>query len=72
MSYLTIPSEAHEALLIVQKRLAESLVAVYLHGSAVTGGLRPVELIVFLRTNLVASLFPAQSQFIYGEWLRHE
>ncbi|MDC9598441.1 aminoglycoside adenylyltransferase family protein [Xenorhabdus anantnagensis] len=111
---VTIPSEADKALLIVQKRLAESLIAVYLHGSAVVGGLRPlsdvdllvvidqpmtsevreslaadlmmisgrypfdpdgrrpVELIVFLRADLTASLYPAQSEFIYGEWLRHE
>ncbi|WP_205085256.1 aminoglycoside adenylyltransferase family protein [Photorhabdus khanii] len=111
---MTIPSEADKALLIVQKRLEESLVAVYLHGSAVVGGLRPrsdvdllvvidqpmtsevreclaadlmmisgrypfdpggrrpVELIVFLRADLAASLYPARSEFIYGEWLRHE
>ncbi|MDE9555915.1 DUF4111 domain-containing protein [Xenorhabdus bovienii] len=111
---MTIPPEADKALLIVQKRLAESLVAVYLHGSAVVGGLRPrsdidllmvidqpmtsevreylaadlmmisgrypsdpdgrrpVELIVFLRADLAASFYPARSEFIYGEWLRHE
>ncbi|KMJ45793.1 adenylyltransferase [Xenorhabdus khoisanae] len=109
-----IPPEANKVLLIIQKRLAESLVAVYLHGSAVVGGLRPcsdvdllvvidqpmtsevreclaadlmrisgrhpsdpdgrrpVELIVFLRADLAASLYPARSEFIYGEWLRHE
>lgn len=38
---ITIPSEASKALLVVQKRLPESLVAVCLHGSAVVGGLRP-------------------------------
>ncbi len=111
---LLIPSEAVEALLIVQKRLVESLVAVYLHGSAVIGGLRPrsdvdllvvidqpitpeireclaadlmmisgrypadpdgrrsIEVIVFLRADLIASLYPARSEFIYGEWLRDE
>ncbi|PHM49536.1 aminoglycoside adenylyltransferase family protein [Xenorhabdus miraniensis] len=109
-----IPSEADKALLVIQKRLAESLVAIYLHGSAVVGGLRPlsdvdllvvidqpmtsevrkcltadlmkisgrypsdpdgrrpVELIVFLHADLAASLYPARSEFIYGEWLRHE
>lgn len=41
MSCLTVPSEADKALLIVQEQLAESLVAVYLHGSAVAGGLHP-------------------------------
>ncbi|OKP02645.1 aminoglycoside adenylyltransferase family protein [Xenorhabdus eapokensis] len=111
---MTIPSEVNKALLIVQKRLAKSLVAVYLHGSAVVGGLRPrsdvdllvvidqpmtsevreylaadlmmisgrypsdpdgrrpVELIVFLCADLSASRYPARSEFIYGEWLRHE
>ncbi|CAM3755555.1 aminoglycoside adenylyltransferase family protein [Xenorhabdus thuongxuanensis] len=111
---MTIPSEANKALLIVQKRLAKSLVAVYLHGSAVVGGLRPrsdvdllvvidqpmtsevrkclaadlmmisgrypsdpdgrrpVELIVFLCADLSTSLYPARSEFIYGEWLRHK
>ena len=38
---MAIPSEADKALLVVQKRLAKSLLAVYLHGSAVAGGLRP-------------------------------
>lgn len=113
-NFVTIPSEADEALSIVQERLAESLVAVYLHGSAVAGGLRPrsdvdllvvvdqpmtsevreylvadlmavsgrypsdpdgrrpIELIAFLRADLSASLYPARSEFIYGEWLRHE
>ncbi|PHM61787.1 aminoglycoside adenylyltransferase family protein [Xenorhabdus ishibashii] len=111
---MTIPSEVNKVLLIVQKRLAKSLVAVYLHGSAVVGGLRPrsdvdllvvidqpmtsevrkclaadlmmisgrypsdpdgrrpVELIVLLHADLAASLYPARSEFIYGEWLRHE
>ena len=111
---LTVPFEADKALLSFQKRLAKSLVAVYLHGSAVVGGLRPhsdvdllvvidqpmtsevreclaadlmmisgrypsdpdgrrpLELIVFLRADLTASLYPARSEFIYGEWLRHE
>ncbi|WP_340610270.1 aminoglycoside adenylyltransferase family protein [Xenorhabdus bharatensis] len=111
---MTIPPEADNALLILQKRLAGSLVAVYLHGSVVAGGLRPnsdvdllavvnkpltseireclatdlmlisgrypsdpdgrrpVELIVFLSTDLAALLYPARSEFIYGEWLRHQ
>jgi hypothetical protein len=37
----TIPGEASQALLIVQRCLGDSLLAVYLHGSAVAGGLRP-------------------------------
>jgi len=111
---VTIPPETDKALLIVRKRLAGSLVAVYLHGSAVAGALRPrsdvdllavidrpmtsevrkslaadlmsisgrypsdpegrhpIELIVFLRSDLAASIYPARSEFIYGEWLRRE
>lgn len=115
MGYLVIvPAEANRALSIVQQRLAESLVAVYLHGSAVAGELRPrsdvdllvvidqsmtsedrrcltcelmeisgrypsdldgrhpLEVIVFLRSDLAEPLYPARSEFIYGEWLRHE
>ncbi len=112
--FVNIPSEAEKAVLIVRRLLAESLVAVYLHGSAVAGGLRPrsdvdvlvvidrpmapevreclaanlmmisgrypfdldgrrpLELIAFLRADLAASLYPARSEFIYGEWLRSE
>lgn len=36
-----IPSEATEALLEIRKHLNRSLIAAYLHGSAVAGGLRP-------------------------------
>lgn len=109
-----IPSEAEKALSLVRKRLAESLLAVYLHGSAVEGGLRPhsdvdllvivdrpiapevreglaadlmlisgrypydsegrrpLELIAFLRSDLDPLIYPARSEFIYGEWLRCE
>ncbi|HRQ06078.1 MAG TPA: aminoglycoside adenylyltransferase family protein [Nitrosomonas halophila] len=111
---MIVPAEANRALSIVQKRLAESLVAAYLHGSAVAGELRPrsdvdflvvidqpmtsedrrcltcelmeisgrypfdpdgrhpLEVIVFLRSDLAEPLYPARSEFIYGEWLRHE
>src|SRR5690606_13803543 len=37
----SIPSEAYKALAVAQKLLGDSLEAVYLHGSAVAGGLRP-------------------------------
>ena len=109
-----VPAEANKALSIVKKRLAKSLVAVYLHGSAVAGELRPrsdvdllvvidqpmtsevrrcltselmeisgrypfdpdgrhpLEVIIFLRSDLAEPLYPARSEFIYGEWLRHE
>ncbi len=48
---MRVPSEAYNALQCVQKRLAQSLAAVYLHGSAVAGGLRPhsdVDLLVVI------------------------
>ena len=105
--------EANRVLSIAQELLAESLVAFYLHGSAVTsglrhdsdidllaviaqpitfaaranltnellgvsgppgcrGGLRPIELIMFLRADLTPPTYPARYEFIYGEWLRSE
>jgi len=109
-----IPSEANKAFAAIQGLLAESLAAVYLHGSAVAGGLRPysdvdllvvidkpmmyeirerltaellnisglyphdpygrrpIEVMVFLRSDLSTSFYPVRSEFIYGEWLRHE
>src|SRR5262245_49014546 len=48
---LAMPAEASHALTIVQRCFASSLVAVYLHGSAATGGLRPnsdVDLLVIV------------------------
>lgn len=110
----SIPPEADQARLILQRHLTESLVAVYLHGSAVADGLhphsdvdvlavinrpltpevrrdlttdlmavsgrypsdpqgrRPLEVMVFLRSDLDALPYPAHSEFIYGEWLRQE
>jgi predicted nucleotidyltransferase len=38
---MTVPDQASTALPILAQCLGESLVAVYLHGSAVSGGLRP-------------------------------
>lgn len=94
--------------------LADGLLAVYLHGSAVSGGLRPqsdidllavvdrglteseraallssllrlsarhpavpggprcLEVMVFTRHSLAEDLFPAQAEFVYGEWLRSD
>lgn len=37
----TLPAAAKQALPVIRRRLAASLVALYLHGSAVAGGLRP-------------------------------
>lgn len=108
---VTIPFDAEQALLIIRQQFEESLVAIYLHGSAVAGGLRPysdidllvvidhpittetsaqlvtelmkisghpcggntlrpLELIIFLRADLTTSIYPARSEFVYGEWLR--
>lgn len=109
---MTVPVEATRTLPILERVLGGSLLAVYLHGSAVAGGLRrnsdvdliavvdrpigaeprerlvaelmqvsgmyppppggprPVELIVFQRADLAGSVYPARSEFIYGEWLR--
>lgn len=111
---MKIPDEANKALLIIQKQLESSLIAVYLHGSSVSSGLRPhsdvdliviiekpmtlevrksltadlmtisgrypfdiegrrpLEVIVFLRSDLIDLPYPAKSTFMYGEWLRHE
>lgn len=110
---MPIPPDAHTALPILHALFSESLVAVYLHGSAVTGGLRPhsdvdllavidgpmtrengkrfaaalmavsgryprdpagrrpLEVIVFSRTDLAVPAYPMRCEFIYGEWLRH-
>lgn len=106
------PAEALTALKIMEDLVESSLLAVYLHGSAVSGSLRPqsdvdllivtehpmtdtmrrslvaalmrisgrhpaspegprcIELMVFLKSNLSASAYPARSEFVYGEWLR--
>lgn len=111
---MLIPSEVYNSLNIIQKNLPESLLAVYLHGSAVSSGLRPhsdvdllavvdktiddeirkrlvadmmrlsgrypydpagrrpLELIIFTLPELSMPSYPAQCDFIYGEWLRRE
>ncbi|WP_369310182.1 aminoglycoside adenylyltransferase family protein [Providencia rettgeri] len=38
---MTVPLQAKQALAILQKHFSDSLIAVYLHGSSVSGGLRP-------------------------------
>ncbi len=106
-----IPVEASLAVPVVRRCLGDALVGIYLHGSAVAGGLRrhsdvdlmavidrpmtraaraclvaallkisahpddndgrrPLELIVFSTADLEAPLYPARSEFVYGEWLR--
>lgn len=109
---LGIPSQASKVMQIIQSCLGDSLMAVYLHGSAAGNGLRPqsdidliavvnqplnretrnhltaelmrvsgrhpverdgprpIELIVFLNTDLATPDYPARGEFIYGEWLR--
>ncbi|RUS65781.1 Streptomycin 3''-adenylyltransferase [Saezia sanguinis] len=115
MAHMLLSPEAQQALHIIQQQLAESLLAVCLHGSAAAGGLRPhsdvdilaivsqpmsaaarqslaaelmqvsgrspsdlnnpngrrpLEVIVFLSTDLAALPYPARCEFMYGEWLR--
>lgn len=107
-----IPVEASSAFPIVENCFGTALLGIYLHGSAVTGGLRPnsdidllvivdrptthpdrkrlvaellnvsgryphddagrrpLELIIFDRVDLTTSVYPARSEFVYGEWLR--
>lgn len=106
-----MPPEVDAALCAVQQRLPGTLLAVYLHGSAVSGGLRPhsdidllevtstaldvetrkelaadllklsgrypadrhgrpMELIIFTQNDLCPLPYPAQCDFMYGEWLR--
>ncbi len=109
---LAIPREATQALAIAQRCLGNALLAVCIHGSSVSGGLRPdsdvdllavidrpmtpeirktlvaglmkisgrypidadgrrpLELIVFRDEDLKPSVYPARSEFVYGEWLR--
>lgn len=113
MNGMDIPREADQALSILRERLRESLLAVYLHGSSVSGGLRPhsdvdvlaitgnpmepesrmrlaadameisgrypfapggqrpLELIIFVKSDLSPPGYPARCDFIYGEWLRN-
>lgn len=105
-------SQIRAATRILHRMFTNSLLAVYLHGSAVSGGLRPhsdidllvvidrpmtdaersdlltallgissrypatpgaercLEVIVFARSKLSEYAFPAEAEFVYGEWLR--
>jgi streptomycin 3"-adenylyltransferase len=38
---ITVPAEAQRAIPVLERHLGDTLVAIYLHGSAVGGGLRP-------------------------------
>jgi len=109
-----IPGEAHRTLALVKETLGRAPIGVYLHGSAVSGGLRPtsdvdlivivsraltygerrrlvsdmldvsgryprddrgrrpVDLMIFKRSDLVESVYPARSEFVYGEWMRDQ
>ncbi|MDK7759296.1 aminoglycoside adenylyltransferase domain-containing protein [Providencia rettgeri] len=106
------PLQAEQALVILQKYFSDSLIAVYLHGSSVSSGLRPtsdidilvvvdtpitnicreqlvrdlmdisglypidpegrrpLEVAVFLASELNSLSYPAKCELIYGEWLR--
>lgn len=109
---MNIPLQAEQALSILQSHFADSLIAVYLHGSSVTSelrpasdidllvvinqsmteqsrehlihclmgisglypidpeGRRPVEVAIFLMSELAQLAYPARCELIYGEWLR--
>jgi predicted nucleotidyltransferase len=109
-----IPEEAAKALQVLQRCVGDKLLAVYLHGSAIAGGLRPdsdvdllavidapttyavrkrlvsglmevsgrhpadpngrrpIEMIIFDRSELAVSACPARCEFLYGEWLREQ
>lgn len=111
---MTPHPQAKLALAILQKYLSDSLIAVYLHGSAVSSGLRPtsdidllvvvdkplteicreqlvrglmaisglypidpegrrpLEVAVFLSSELNMLSSPAKCELMYGEWLRTE
>ena len=110
MTVVGAPDQAFRALNILHERLGASLKGVYLHGSAVSEGLRPrsdidlivvvdapilnrtrremlhalsavsappgdkrlrpLEVIAFLVRELHSPAYPAQAEFIFGEWLR--
>jgi len=62
---LRTPAEALAALRIVEDLFEVSLLAVYLHGSAVSGGLRPqsdVDLLVVTGQPMTDAILPNQSQ----------
>lgn len=104
--------QVEQAVAALRRSLGDGLVAVYLHGSAAAGGLRPrsdidllvivgrplaeearrallaallrlsgrypappagprcLEVMVFVESEISASDFPVQAEFVYGEWLR--
>lgn len=108
---IEIPAQAKAVLDILSSFCKNSLRAVYLHGSAVSGGLqhqsdidllvvvdhpiperlrknllsalsrisgrhpahpcgpRCIEVMIFLESSIVTPKFPAQAEFVYGEWL---
>jgi len=66
---MEIPPEASQALAVVQQCLGDSVLAVYLHGSAVAGGLRPmsdVDLMVIVNRPTT----PLDRQQLVAELLR--
>ena len=54
----------------VRKRLASELVEVSGRHPIDPDGRRPIEMIVFDRSDLAVSACPARCEFLYGEWLR--
>ena len=111
---IDIPEQAQSILDMSRSLFGEKLIAAYLHGSIVTGGLKPqsdidllliidcpltdvkrkifvdfllqvsghhpfcglgarcIEVILLQKSELAMLYFPAQADFIYGEWLREE
>lgn len=111
---MTTSFQIEQALKILQQHFSNSLVAVYLHGSSVSGGLkptsdidilavienavnketrkqlihdlmgvsglypidpegrRPLEVAIFSTQELSIHSYPAECEFIYGEWLRDD
>jgi streptomycin 3"-adenylyltransferase len=56
----------------IRRLLVTELMRVSGRHPAKSGGPRPLEVIVFLKTDLTSSAYPARSEFLYGEWLRRE
>jgi len=53
-----------------RRHLVAALLAASGRHTAVADGPRPLEVMVFLDTELAPPAFPARAEFVYGEWLR--
>ncbi len=79
---MTVPSEANQALSSIKERFGRSLIAVYLHGSAAAGELRPrsdVDLLAVIdqpiaceaRESLIAGLMEISGRYPHDPRGRH-